>query len=210
MKSKKKVFVTVLCAVLLVVASVLGTMAYLTSQDTATNTFTVGDVEITLDEALVGADGKALTGDDAERVKGNSYHIIPGGVYDKDPTVTVKADSEDCYVRALVTLTNYDAIYDLPSTIKISNVFDLNRNWEFINETVSEDGKTCTYELRYNSKVLKAADDTKLPAIFTKVTIPGSLTNDQLSGLDRLKIDVVAQAIQADGFADADAAWDAF
>ena len=210
MKSKKKVFVTVLCAVLLGAASVLGTMAYLTSNDEVVNTFTVGDVAITLDEAKVGDDGKALTGDAAERVKGNSYHIIPGGVYDKDPTVTVTANSEDCYVRALVTLTNYDAIYDLPSTIKISDVFNLNDNWEFKNETVSTDRKTCTYELWYKNKVGKDVADTKLPAIFTKVTIPGTLTNDQLSGLDGLEINVVAQAIQADGFANAAAAWDAF
>ncbi len=33
MKSKKKVFLTVLCAAALVVASVLGTMAFLTSTD---------------------------------------------------------------------------------------------------------------------------------------------------------------------------------
>ena len=49
MKSKKKVFVTVLCAVLLVAASVLGTMAYLTSNDEVVNTFTVGNVQIKLD-----------------------------------------------------------------------------------------------------------------------------------------------------------------
>ena len=43
-KKAKKVVALLLCAVLLVVGSVTGTMAYLTANDTVTNTFTVGKV----------------------------------------------------------------------------------------------------------------------------------------------------------------------
>ena len=53
MKTARKVLMIALCAVLLVSISVMGTMAYLTSQDTVTNTFTVGKVAINLDEADV-------------------------------------------------------------------------------------------------------------------------------------------------------------
>ena len=56
MKTRSKALVLTLCAVLLVVATVMGTMAYLTSTDTVTNTFTVGKVAITLDEAKVNTD----------------------------------------------------------------------------------------------------------------------------------------------------------
>lgn len=57
MKTKSKALLLTLCAVLLVAASVMGTMAYLTSTDKVENTFTVGNVKITLDEAKVNTDG---------------------------------------------------------------------------------------------------------------------------------------------------------
>ena len=50
MKTKSKALLLTLCAVLLVTASVLGTMAYLTSQDQVVNTFTVGSVAIKLED----------------------------------------------------------------------------------------------------------------------------------------------------------------
>ena len=54
---KSKAILMALCAVLLVAASVMGTLAYLTSTDTVTNTFTVGNVQIKLDEAKVNEEG---------------------------------------------------------------------------------------------------------------------------------------------------------
>jgi len=71
--------------------SVFGTLAYLTSTDTVTNTFTVGKVQITLDEAPVDANGETTDGD---RVKKNNYHLLPGHEYDKDPIVHFQPNSE--------------------------------------------------------------------------------------------------------------------
>ena len=106
MKTKSKALLLTLCAVLLVAASVLGTMAYLTSTDTVTNTFTIGKVEITLDETDV-------TNPNGPRVKANSYKLMPGTTYTKDPTVTVKAGSEESYVRMKVTFNNATEIIAL-------------------------------------------------------------------------------------------------
>lgn len=111
MKTKSKALLLTLCAVLLVAASVLGTMAYLTSSDTVTNTFTVGKVEIKLDEAKVTADGIPVEG--AGRVTANSYKLMPGTTYTKDPTVTVLKGSEDSYVRMKVTFNNATEIIAL-------------------------------------------------------------------------------------------------
>ena len=111
MKTKSKALLLTLCAVLLVAASVLGTMAYLTSTDTVTNTFTVGKVEIKLDEAKVTADGIPV--ESAARVTENSYKLMPGNTYTKDPTVTVKAGSEASYVRMKVTFNNATKIIAL-------------------------------------------------------------------------------------------------
>ncbi len=109
MKNSKlgRILLLLACAVLLVCLSVGATLAYLTSTDTNVNTFTVGNVEITLDEAKV-TDEDGRVADHATRVKENKYHMQPGLVYQKDPTVTVKANSENCYVRMLVTVDNYD------------------------------------------------------------------------------------------------------
>jgi predicted ribosomally synthesized peptide with SipW-like signal peptide len=71
-----------LCALLLVSASVLGTWAYLTATTLAKeNTFTYGNIGLTLDEST-----------------GENYKIIPGVDIDKDPTVKVAANSEACWL----------------------------------------------------------------------------------------------------------------
>ena len=93
MKTKSKALLMTLCAVLLVAASVLGTMAYLTSQDSVTNTFSIGKINITLDEQDV--DNSTP---DADRDKANAYHLLPGQTYIKDPTVHVKGGSENAYI----------------------------------------------------------------------------------------------------------------
>lgn len=97
MKNTKKIVALVLAIVLICAAAVVGTIAYLNSTtDTATNTFTIGDVKITLDEAKVDEYGEAVTG--ADRVTENKYTIIPGHTYTKDPVIHVDANSENCWV----------------------------------------------------------------------------------------------------------------
>lgn len=113
MKTKRKALLLSLCAVLLVVASVMGTMAYLTSTDSVENTFTVGKVNLTLDEAPVDTNGKATTG---ARVKENSYNLLPGQEYDKDPTVHVTANSEDSWIFVKVE-NGISALEDASNTI---------------------------------------------------------------------------------------------
>lgn len=111
MKTKSKALLLTLCAVLLVAASVLGTMAYLTSSAEVKNTFTVGKVEIKLDEAKVNANGIPEEG--AGRVTANSYKLMPGNTYTKDPTVTVLNGSDAAYVRMKVTFNKATEIIAL-------------------------------------------------------------------------------------------------
>lgn len=219
MKKTSKALLLMLCAVLLVAASVLGTMAYLTSTDTVTNTFTVGKVAITLDEAKVDANGKALTGNDAARVDANKYHLLPGHAYDKDPTVTVKAPSEESFVRMLVTVTFGKELTDDKLATNLDGIFTgYDNRWvRNAKQDQTVDGKTViTYEYRYNNTVSAPTEDVKLPALFTGIQVPGAWTNDDLAELGNIEIGIVAQAIQADGFTAngnktaADVAWEAF
>lgn len=82
---KKKTIALMMSAVLLFGAAVGGTLAWLTDKtDPITNTFTVGNVDIELSETKGGDK--------------HEFKMVPGGVIEKDPTVTVKGGSEDSYV----------------------------------------------------------------------------------------------------------------
>ena len=111
---KKKILVACLCVALAVLTVAGTTLAYLTSKDTVTNTFTVGNVAITLDEAKVTPEGSLVYKEDgttlADRVDLNSYKLMPGHKYIKDPTVHVDADSEDCWL--FVKVENGLAAYE--------------------------------------------------------------------------------------------------
>lgn len=223
----RKILAMVAALALTAALAVGGTLAYLTSTKTVTNTFTVGNVQIKLDEAKVDANGKALAS--GERVEGvadtatagNTYHLLPGHTYDKDPTVTVLKGSEESYVRMLVTIDKQaalDAIFDKLNEGKAENekltiesVFGgVSADWNLVKETENGDD-TRTYEFRHNTTVKPAADqDAVLDDLFETITVPGGIDNTQLDTIKGLSIKVVAQAIQADGFNTADAAWAAF
>lgn len=211
MKTAKKAMLMTLCAIILVVATVFGTMAYLTSTDKVVNTFTVGNVAIKLDEAPVDENGKATTGD---RVKANSYKLLPGHTYDKDPTVTLLKGSETSYVKMTVTFSNaneLDAIFT-PNGADLTSIFkgyDA-ANWTAKGSTKDADANTRTYEFWYKEAVGAPTADVALDALFDSITVPGSITKEQLATIEGMTITVNAYAIQADGFDTADAAWEAF
>ena len=241
MKTKSKALLLTLCAVLLIAASVLGTMAYLTSSAEVKNTFTVGKVEIKLDEAKVTADGIPVEG--ADRVQANSYKLMPGTTYTKDPTVTVKAGSEESYVRMKVTFNNAKAIIALCTDPEFAdevtgteNAFPLIRMVKFVetnaakwdgiipdNMVETEDmlampkyfaydktADTLTYIFYYRETVTATTADVVLPVLFNSITVPEWATGEQLAKLEGFEINVVAEAIQAGSFANADQAWAAF
>ena len=212
MKTKSKALLLTLCAVLLVAASVMGTMAYLTSTDKVENTFTVGKVAIKLDEAKADTDGSLVEG--AARVKANSYKLLPGHTYNKDPMVTVLSGSEASYIKMTVTFSKagaLDAIFastgaDLTS---IFNGYD-SANWTYKGNTKDAGADTRTYEFWYKETVGAPTADVALDALFDSITIPGEITQAQLETIKDMTITVTAYAIQADGFANADAAWAKF
>ncbi len=98
---KKKTVALLLALVLAVGVAAGGTMAWLLDEtDSITNTFTAGNVEITLSETDPENDNNAAS---------NSYKMVPGITISKNPTVTVTANSEACYVFVeLEKSTNFD------------------------------------------------------------------------------------------------------
>lgn len=98
MKKPIMILTLVLSAILLVVASVLGTMAFLASSTAVSNTFTYGNVGIEMFESEITEDGEDADGPDKRTSDGNSYKLIPNKTYVKDPAITVKAGSVESYL----------------------------------------------------------------------------------------------------------------
>ena len=225
MKKAKKIVALLLCAVLLVGASVAGTVAYLTSKtEVARNTFAVGNVEIYLDEKDIDGSktaygyGTLLNEDrDLYNAYEGEYKLVPGCNHVKDPTVWIKDGSEESYVRMMVTVHGLDGLkavlpeYDVDGVFLLENLVE---GWDKTKwECASIDGDV--YEFRYYTTVTGGTNSTngytKLPALFTNIKLPGDLlTNADMDELDAVEITVEAHAIQALGFENVDAAWNAF
>ena len=186
-RNRIKPLLTLCCALLLVAAGVFGTLAYLTGTDTVNNTFTVGNVKITLDEAKVTTDGTPVEG--ADRVKANEYHLLPGHTYTKDPTVTVKANSEACWLF-----------------VKVTESENLNN---FITYTVDTGWTKLQDGVYYREVPASAADQTFSVLADDAVTVKSDVTRTMLetAKTDAPTLTFKAYAIQKDHFATADAAW---
>ena len=215
MKKFAKVALVLVAAIALVVCSVLGTLAYLKYTTTPVlNTFTVGQVKIALDEAVVNEYGEATV--DAEgnaRTEiGNSYKLVSGHTYKKDPTVTVAKGSEPAYVKMTVTITDMTDVKAAFGADFLPENFT-NGTWDsttWISKSITENGNTATYEFWYKDIVDARNSAVVLDALFDEFKVPANASNEALAKLSDMQISVQAYAIQADGFANADAAWAAF
>lgn len=215
MKNVKKALLICVCVVALVCVTVMGTLAWLTDNDSVENTFTVGQVDITVDETKVDANGTPVDG--ADRVKENQYHILPGMEYTKDPTMTVIKGSEDSYVRMILTVHNASDVQAILTKYSLGDFSVLIGGWDantWLYQGFTEDtaNNTISFEFRYKEKVAKSETDTKLPALFEKLIVPGKITGEEMNGLydGGFKMVVTGHAIQTSGFATADLAWAAF
>ena len=192
----KKVLALVLCAALLVAGSVAATLAYLTSKtEVVTNTFSVGNVTITLDEAKVTEYGVK---DGDSRVMKNTYKLIPGHNYLKDPTIHVKKGSEECWLFVKVV----DEIAAIQADTTVAAQMAEN-GWEKLT------GEENVWF--YNAKVdARTAENDVDVDIFGEFTIKddAKLFDDEGDAIYAGKtITVQAYAVQADGFTDALDAW---
>ncbi len=187
MKNNKfvKAMMIVVAMVLVCVLSVMGTLAYLTSQTAqVTNTFTVGKVEITLDETDVDVYGVK---DGETRVIANEYKLIPNHTYVKDPIVHVAAGSEESWLFVKV-VDGIEAIQD-DATVAAQMT---DNGWTLVDDE--------TEIWAYNTKV-NAGDNI---TVFENFKIKADA---DVSNYNGNTITVMAYAVQADGFSTSAAAW---
>ena len=218
--TKKRFVAILLCVTLVALAAIGATFAYLTDSKTVKNTFTVGDVKIKLDETNVNAP-------EGDRVTSNTYNVYPGAVVTKDPIVH-NTGKNGAYVRAVVTIEdgmNWLGLYNenvwtAPQEAAFNAMINntLGEGWELVDIASDMSGPNhptsdFVATLKY-TKVLEAGKDTT--AMFSQIAFPTKLTGKDVTTRigqnGEFGINVVAQAIQADGFenwVDAFAAYDA-
>ena len=202
---KKKITAIFLCVALVAIAIVGASLAYFTDTKTATNTFTMGDVKIKLDETNV----NDPTGD--RTIVGNDYNVYPGAVVTKDPAVhntgknaawiRAKVEVKDWATNCTKYPTNADGKMEMEKTLANLLTTGLGTGWSVVD--VKPVGNDVTFVLMYADKLAVGADTT---AMFTKVNVPAGLQNGQEFGT----IKVTAEAIQTDSFDTWTAAFDAF
>ncbi len=191
---KKKIVALCLCIALAVVAIGGATLAYFTDTKDVTNTFTVGNVKIKLDE-------KDITATDGSRTEnGNAYTIYPGASVEKDPTVTNIGENA-AYVRVKVVANNVKTMANqLGQGVDLATIFTGFNSTKWTRAgtpTVTNNGETYTYVYNYYTTLAKGENTG---ALFTKVEIPTTITD---MGSKQITITITAEAIQADGMTNA-------
>ena len=211
---KKSILMAAIAVMLVAVLVVGGTLAYFTDTKSATNTFTMGNVAITLDETDV-------NNPDARTTKGNTYNVYPGQTVKKDPIVH-NTGKNAAYIRATVNVSNWmnlvAAYYpDFKETFPNDGykaalnllVGQLGEGWSVV-DVVKGDTFTigqfdAKFILKYDGTLAAGSETTPM---FTQVMVPAGLDNANASTFSSVKVQ--AQAIQADGFGTWEAAFNAF
>jgi len=197
---KKKIALMVTSLVLVVAMAVGGTLAYLTSTtQTVTNTFTFGNVTIDLDETKVDSYGDAVT-PPAKVNPGETqtYKLMPGHEYTKDPTVYVTAGSEECYLY--VKVVNGISSIEAEGGTTIAKQMETN-GWQSLGDSYPN-----VYYLNTTVDARESQTNIK-KVVFENFQIKDELTNQQVEDLNGATITIAAYAVQADGFDTALAAW---
>ena len=193
MTKKKKGALLISAFALIALLVVGGTLAYFTSQDDATNVFTLGKVsgeltETTKEDTVDGHPVKpgAPTEDGIEYEK-----VLPGDWLSKEPRISLKADSEDAYVRVKLEVEVLEGTLSDAQKAEIisANCLNFGEKW-----VVSGD-----YIYYQDVLTTKTTGSSQTDPVFTIVKIPGETWGNSAAGA-KFTIKVTADLIQADNF----------
>lgn len=193
---KKKGIVIVLAMLLALCIGVGATLAFITVEtQSIKNTFTYGDINIDLWEHKINADGLTL-GTEVIKTSQSGFKMIPGNTIAKDPTVTVKAGSEACWLFIEIVKDNN---FDYFMTFEIAGGSD---GWTAL------DGYTGVYY-----RAVGAVDtDTDFPVLKgNQVSVKNTVLKTDLNALSDTTLPTLtftAYAVQQANVADATTAWE--
>ena len=182
-------------ALILMILIVNSSIAYFTSKDKAGNVYTVGSVDIKIDEPSWDP--------------GEDHPIEPGKEHDKDPVVT-NTGNNDAYVRIRLCISDYSAfIKHGGNDYDITSMFNIGSKWvKTGGPVIDSEDDTVRFTYTY-TEVLPVGKVTE--PLFTKVTMPDFIDSDMIRDMDNeFDVTVQADAIQADGFSNYTEAFKAF
>ena len=175
-----KLAVLLIMAALLIGGTIGGTVAYLIAEsETVTNTFTVGNITLSLTETWNADSDDTDTEPDHWEGK-----IIPGGKDSKDPKLTVSAGSEECYVYVSI-----DNNVVLNSAVVATPNIDTTK-WKQVGTV---DNKVL---YRYKESVNASSAAVELP-VFTEVTYANTITKSDITTLTGKTIKITGYAHQS-------------
>lgn len=212
----RKILVSLAALALVAAISIGGTLAYLTAQSTVKNTFTVGKIGMTMDEALVNEDGEPVTRNAdgsltvvenpgaATRVNENSYKIMPGHTYTKDPTIYVAAKSEASYV--FIAVKNDVAAYEAETVSGGYTRIDAqiaNNEWTAVGNAITA---PAGYTIYYKTQAA-TGNAAETLSIFSNFKIADNA--ERVAGYADFagNVNIFAFAVQRDGFTGYAEAW---
>ncbi len=181
-----KAMIAASAATVALLGAVGGTVAWLIAEsDTVTNTFTYGDINITLTEDDVDADGDPTN---------NTYEMVPGNAIVKNPTITVEADSEASWLFV---------------KLEESDNFDTFLTYELADGWTALDGVDGVY---YQEAAATGNTAVKYGVLANdEVVVAEDITKEQFNALDAAgafpTLTVSAYAVQKDNIATAADAW---
>lgn len=173
-----KLVAAMLAVTLLIGCAIGGTVAWLTAKtDAVVNTFTYGDINITLAETT-----------------GTDYKIIPGKDINKDPKVTVKANSEACWL--------FVKVEEKGTFVANKVTYSIADGW------TKGDGTNIPENVYYREVDAVTADTDFAVLEGNKVTVSDTLTKEDIKNITtNPTLTFTAYAVQKDGIADAATAW---
>lgn len=186
-----RVLVMAVALTLIIGGIIGGSVAWLAVKtDPVVNTFTVGDINITLTET-------GATQGDGKYTK--DYTVTPGVNLFKDPKVIVEAGSEPCWLFIKVDAVNWpDSIVDGSGNRKI--------DYKLVNTWTPLPGCEGVY---YQDLTSKTTENTDYKIIVNdEVTVSKDLTKEDLKKITgSFSLTFKAYAIQKDSFDTVDKAW---
>jgi hypothetical protein len=171
---KKKAIVAVVALVLVLCCAMGGTLAWLVDSTTEVkNTFTYGDINISLWEHELNEDGLTLSEDVFTGAVQTGFKMIPGNKIEKHPTVTVKANSEACWLFVKVEKSsNFD-------TFMTCSVNTAENEWNELSSAASGN-----YKVYYREVAATTVDTNFAVLANNSVSVKETVTKDKLNALD--------------------------
>ena len=213
MKKRKTIIAAI---VLLLVFIVGGTIAYFTDTDTKTNTFTIGNIKITLTEPAWTELDSTTDANDND-IPDAAEEMVPGATVAKDPTINNVSTKNPAYVFMKVEIPCSKTVTTTgtnPTTLNPTELFTYTTNvdWTELSSAsiACTDSGTATHIYYYGtggtltplSKAVNTSTPTSTSALFDQVTLLETLIPDQIPEIDNDKnIVITGYGIQTDGLA---------